>query len=162
MEEIFGLPAHPLFIHAPVVLMPLLLLGVLALAVRPQWRRRFSLGLLLATVIVLVATLLAVSSGQAFKDANDIFDDAFVGDHESLAETTRLFAFLLTGAVLAVAALDLVERRGNAPDQTASATPAWVQPASIALTAVMTILAVLATVWMIRTGHEGARITWNP
>ena len=28
--------------------------------------------------------------------------------------------------------------------------------------ALTAILAILATIWIIRTGHEGARITWDP
>lgn len=36
-----GLPVHPLVVHAVVVLLPAAVLGTIAVAVRPAWRRRY-------------------------------------------------------------------------------------------------------------------------
>ena len=35
-----GLPAHPLFLHVPVILIPVAALAALALAARPSWWTR--------------------------------------------------------------------------------------------------------------------------
>ena len=40
-DTIDGLPVHALVVHAVVVLLPLALLGTIAIAVRPAWRARF-------------------------------------------------------------------------------------------------------------------------
>ena len=36
MKTFLGLPAHPLFVHLPAVLVPLATIGVIILAVRPR------------------------------------------------------------------------------------------------------------------------------
>src|SRR3954452_24462816 len=62
----FGLPAHPLILHVPVVFVPLLGLAAIALAIRP--RERFALPVAAFSVVTLAATLLTVGAGEAFKD----------------------------------------------------------------------------------------------
>jgi hypothetical protein len=37
-----GIPAHPLLVHAVVVLIPLAALGAIAVAVRPSWNRAYA------------------------------------------------------------------------------------------------------------------------
>ena len=46
LDTVLGLPLHPLVVHAVVVLLPLVALGVMALAVVPRWRARLALPLL--------------------------------------------------------------------------------------------------------------------
>ena len=41
IHHAFGLPAHPLLLHIPVVFVPIATLGGLALAARPDWLLRF-------------------------------------------------------------------------------------------------------------------------
>ncbi|MCW2828706.1 MAG: hypothetical protein JWQ67_2322, partial [Marmoricola sp.] len=36
-----GIPLHPLVVHAVVVLLPLAILGTIAIAVRPGWRGKY-------------------------------------------------------------------------------------------------------------------------
>ncbi len=40
-DLINGIPVHPLVVHAVVVLLPLALLGTIAIAVKPAWRRPY-------------------------------------------------------------------------------------------------------------------------
>ena len=39
METIDGLPAHPLFVHLPVVLIPLAFIGAILVLAVAKWRR---------------------------------------------------------------------------------------------------------------------------
>ena len=41
IDKLFGLPAHPLLVHVPVVLVPLAALMAIAFAIRPAWLDRF-------------------------------------------------------------------------------------------------------------------------
>ncbi len=54
-----GLPAHPLLVHAVVVLIPLAALGAVAVAIRPRWNRAYAplvaAGALAAAVTATVA-----------------------------------------------------------------------------------------------------------
>lgn len=149
MKTFLGLPAHPLFVHAPLVLVPLVALAAVALAFRPQWRRRYSTALAVAALVALVATLLAVQSGEAFEPA--VRDVVNLDTHKSLAQVTRILVALFFVGSAAVAALD---RMGD-DDRP------WAGKAAQAVVAVTALVAVAGSVWMIRTGHEGAKLVWD-
>ena len=150
MESISGLPAHVLFVHAPVVLMPLSLILALWLAAKPNHRRRSGPLLVGAGAVVLVFTVLAVQSGQAFDEI--VGDRVDTGDHESLALTTQA----LVGAfVVASLALTIVDRRHRVEPRPWSARAGW------GLMGLTVVTAALATLWMVRTGDEGARLVWD-
>ena len=147
MESIFDLPAHPLFVHFPIVLVPLAALGALAVVFNIEWRRRFGPALVLATLVGAIATILAAASGEPFNELLPLGDVA--DKHRDLGETARLLSvvfFVLTAVMVAAERFK--------PDR--------VSPNVLrAMSVVVALAGVLATIWMIRTGHEGARITWD-
>jgi hypothetical protein len=164
MEQVLDTPAHPLFVHAPVVLMPLMTIAMLVVGVVPRWRRQYAWPLLIGAAVLLVATMLAVQSGEALDEA---FDGAVpTQEHKRLAETTRLFVlgfFLATAATVAVTLLG-GRRRGDdaAPSGAPLSSTAGASLLPTALAVLSLVLGVLGCVWMARTGHEGASITWCP
>lgn len=54
-DTLNGLPAHPLVVHAVVVLFPLAILGTLLIAIRPRWRVRYGPLVVAATSVASVA-----------------------------------------------------------------------------------------------------------
>lgn len=68
IHRAFGLPAHPLLIHAPVILIPVLSLALLAVSARPAWFERFGVPIGVLAVVSLAATFLAVGAGEAFRE----------------------------------------------------------------------------------------------
>ena len=62
-----GIPAHPLLVHAVVVLLPLAALGGLVIAARATWRRRFGVAVLLLTAAGVAAVPLATRTGDQLK-----------------------------------------------------------------------------------------------
>ena len=150
MESITGLPAHPLLVHAPAVLVPLLTVVLVAMAARPPWRRRLGPAVLVAALALTVATFLTVRSGEAFEEI--IGDRVDVSEHEELGQTTmRLVAGTFVVVLLTVGADRWAGRAG----------PSWLRPAGLGLSVLAALVAVAATYWMIRTGHEGARLVWD-
>lgn len=152
MKELWGLPAHPLFVHAPLVLVPLLTLGVIACAVRPRWRVRGLPLLVGGAVVAAVTSLLASQSGEAFAEAVPEIGKQ-IGRHEELAETAQM---LVIGLLVVLVVTFLVLRRARVGGK--AAVPAWLVHGLPVLSAV---LGVLATVWMLRAGHEGAEVVWG-
>ena len=68
IDTLFGLPAHPLVVHAAVILLPLAAVGLLLVAAIPRARRLSApivLGIALAAT---VAVGLAQQSGEALED----------------------------------------------------------------------------------------------
>ena len=64
-----GLPAHPLFVHVPVVLIPLSVLGALACVARPAWLERYGILLSLAAIAGMSSMFLAMQAGAALEGA---------------------------------------------------------------------------------------------
>lgn len=71
IRSLFGLPAHPLLLHAPVVLIPLLGIAAIALVIRRDWLARYGVALAIGAIVTLGATNLAVGAGEAFREARD-------------------------------------------------------------------------------------------
>src|SRR6476646_9438917 len=101
IHSAFGLPAHPLIIHVPVVFVPILGLAVLAVALHSGWFDRFGLLVAAFSVVTLAATLLAVGAGEAFRKERlrefpDLVGDPTLHDHADAGITVRLAMVILT------------------------------------------------------------------
>ncbi|MEW9531308.1 DUF2231 domain-containing protein [Microbispora sp. NPDC049125] len=153
-DQIFGLPAHALIIHAAVALTPLLALLSVAYAAVPRIRPRIDWAVVVTALGAPVAVFAAKESGEALEE--HLFSGnppASVALHETFAQP-----LLLSTAGLAVAALALVyltrPRREPAPAAGAGAVT-WV------VTAAAVILAVVAAYYAVRAGHSGATAVWG-
>lgn len=153
MLRFFDLPTHTLLVHAPVVLIPLTSIGAAAIALRPNWRRRYGWLVLAVAIAAFVSTLLAVSSGQAFDEFLD--GAAPTARHAELGEQTRFLVLVLLAVVVVVLMVGRrQDRQPTADDRRRMAT-------GIVLAVLTISIATTATVWVVMTGHEGARITWT-
>jgi uncharacterized membrane protein len=151
-ETVTGIPAHPLLVHAAVVLVPLLALFSVGYAVVPKLRDRFGWVVASLAIVTPLSTLASKLSGEAFEKrlaAKGI-------DSEILAkvQTHGSFGSLTFWAVLALAVASLLlvigVRRGVLP-----------QLAQIAGAAVVVALALVSAYYVFRTGDSGAHIVWN-
>lgn len=155
-DQIFGLPTHPLIVHAAVVLTPLLAVLVIAYAVLPllrlsHLRRRLDWAVVLSALAAPVAVFAARESGEALRDR--LFQGnvpAPVAEHESLAGPLMVLT-----AGLAVAAVLLVRfTRPRAAGPAAS-------PAVVAVSAVAVVFALAVGYYVVRLGHSGATAVWG-
>ena len=114
-DLINGIPVHPLVVHAIVVLLPLALLGTIAIAVKPAWRRPYGPLVVAAVAVSAVLAPVATSSGEQLEQR--------VGDPGKHAELgDQLIWFILPLLALTVA-LVWVDRRATktaAPAEDAS------------------------------------------
>jgi hypothetical protein len=156
IHSLFGLPAHPLLLHVPVVFVPVLGLVLLGVAARPGWLDRYGVAIGALTVASLASTILTAGAGEAFRDSGE--GGPGIAEHADAGETLRLVMIGLTAVVLAGLAL----RRAATGDGPARlyglGRQAWVAPVTRAAFA---IFAVLALFFVIRTGHLGAKQTWG-
>ncbi len=149
MDTLFGLPAHALLIHAPIVLLPIAAGVTVALAIKRTWRRRLGWWFPAGVFSIVVMVFLARSSGQAFDEALDGAVD--VTRHAELADRTFVLTIVWFVGAVALVALD---RRARGSNDRGFAPPTVVA-------SVTAFFAVLATVWLVRTGHEGADLVWR-
>ncbi|HEX2894006.1 MAG TPA: DUF2231 domain-containing protein [Marmoricola sp.] len=154
-----GLPVHPLVVHAIVVLLPLGIVGTIAMAVRPGWRHHYGWLVVAVTAAATVLVPIATSSGE---DLEKRVGDP--GEHAELGDQLIWFALPL---LLLSAALMYVDRR--AVRLAAVADPADEKGATLASgSRMLTVLAVLAVlagvaagVQVYRVGDSGARAAWG-
>lgn len=157
-DLINGLPIHPLVVHAVVVLLPLSVIGTIAIAVRPSWRRAYGWLVLGAAAAGTVLIPVATSSGE---DLEKRVGDP--GEHAELGDQLIWFALPL---LILVAALVYLDRRSAhaAPvtaedgDQRVAAAPSR----ALTTVAVLAVIASLAAgVQVYRVGDSGARAAWG-
>lgn len=145
LDTIDGLPVHALVVHGVTVLVPLTVLGVLAIVVRPRWRERF--GPLVAAVGVVATVLcpLATGSGEALE--RRVGEPA---EHAHLGDQLVWFVLPLTLLTIVLVLLDRRTRRAPGPRRTATSVVA----------VVCVLAAVAAGVQVYRVGESGARAVW--
>jgi uncharacterized membrane protein len=153
IKSLFGLPAHPLLVHLPVVLIPLAAIGALGLWWKP-WRDRFGWATVVILVVAGISTQLAIGSGQALEDSSE--RDALVRAHTSIAEEIR--PWLLVFFVVLVAFLVLARRRRPAEGDT---TRGLRDPLLIGLFVATVAFAGVSVYWVQRIGHTGAEAVWH-
>ena len=141
--DIFGLPLHPLVVHAAVVLIPLACLGALVVVVSARARERFGWLTVAFAVAAAGAAVTARLSGEAF--AQSLGGIApLIATHRQLGELTPWPAVAL--AILLPAGLLLRSR----------SKPAWV------VAAVLSVVAAVAGLVLVGlTGHSGATAVWG-
>lgn len=150
IEELFGLPAHPLVVHAAVVLLPLAAVATLVCAVVPRARRAYAPVALGLALVATVAVGLAQGSGEELEEKVD--ETELVEEHTEQGESVLPWAIAVTIAATAVTAAPAVER----PRPTLSTRT---------VTAVVVALSLVAgagATWtVIEVGHSGAKATWD-
>ena len=146
--EAFGLPAHPLILHVPVIFIPILGLAAIALAIRP--REQFLLPVAAFSVVTLAATMLTVGAGEAFQEDRAARMpgggriDPTLQNHMDAGRALRITMILLTLSLVAM----LFARR-------------WPSGVRVGLRVLTVLLAATAVFFVIRTGHLGAKLAWG-
>lgn len=163
IDNLFGLPAHPLLVHAPIVLVPLCLVAAVLMAVKPEWRRRFAVPTAVVAVVAAVSVQLAEGSGEALEER--VRETNLVEQHAEIAELAKPFVFLFVLALVAVAAWELFQqRRARSAGQEGAAATGWQATVSRLVPAAMVVTVLLggvATYEIVQTGHSGAKAVWD-
>jgi len=146
MDTLFGLPAHPLIVHLPIVAIPTLAVVAILVALRTSARERYGLAVIAFGIVTTIATFLAAASGTSL--AEEVGKVESISSHQQHGETLRLLVLLVTILLI----LQVVDLRKRGPQRDATA-----RFFSLAII----IAAVLSVVWTVLTGHSGAESVWG-
>ncbi|WP_265445232.1 DUF2231 domain-containing protein [Flexivirga meconopsidis] len=153
-DTINGLPAHPLIVHATVVLVPLAALAVILHALWPAARRRLGAATPVLAVVGLVLTWLTIGAGEALAhDLGPAGKSPAVERHEHLAEQLPPWAI----ALVVVAVGEWLWFRYDVPSRISRHTTR--RGVDVAVRVVSCVVAVGLTVMLVRVGDAGARAT---
>ena len=156
LNSLFGLPAHPLLVHAAVVLLPLAAIGTIAIAVWGDARRRIGWIVVVLGFAAFGFTLLAQESGSTLEEQVD--ESPLSEDHGQMGESMPWFALPIPIFATAVMVLD---RKRTKDEAAGVAQPAWMGPAVIVVSAAAVLSSVVGTVRVAQVGHSGAKATWE-
>jgi hypothetical protein len=150
IEELFGLPAHPLVVHAAVVLLPLAAVATLVCAAMPSARRHYAPVALAVAVAAMLAVGLAQVSGESLEEQVD--ETELVEEHAGQGERVLPWAIGVVVVAGGVTAIPLLTRRR--PAVSAKHVTAVVVAASLLVGA--------GAIWTVaEVGHSGAKATWD-
>ena len=142
ISNLFGLPAHPIIVHAVVVLVPLVALGAVGTVLWPALRERVGWIVVAGAIATAVLVPLATGSGEWLEER--VGETPLVERHAELGE--QLLPWVVGLALAAFAFMLLVHRASR-----------WLALVGAVATVV---LAVGATVNVTLIGHSGAEATW--
>jgi hypothetical protein len=166
-----GLPAHPLFLHVPVILIPVVGIAALALAARPAWWAAHGVWVTAVAVVGLGALNLTMGAGKALRADLGIPIAGFGGPggqasliarHEHAADLLRIFMILFTA--LLIVSLAVYRGESGLGISALDRLLAGVRDsaaATIALRAATAVLALLCLYFVFHTGDLGAKAVWQ-
>lgn len=155
---LFGLPLHPLVVHAVVVLVPAAVLGALVVALWPAARRRWGWPVLVVLALATVSIPLATSTGEGLE--HDLPRTAALATHTELGDQLLIVVAPLLLVVLALVLLDR-SRRADGPGSAAATRGTLRRVVVIGLAVVTVLLAGASAVQVVRIGDSGARAAWG-
>lgn len=163
MIDTFGdMPAHPLLVHIPVVVVILAMVGVVAMALRPAWLRTYGPVVAALAGIGFVGAVLAASSGEALEEdfeETGMTITATLHDHAEMGEQARLFIGLFF--VLTLAWVVFAWWRRRVGEERATAVTRRPRLLGITFAVLSVVSGAAATVSVVATGHSGASSVWE-
>ena len=168
-DLINGIPVHPLVVHAVVVLLPLTVVGTIAIAVVPRWRLTYGPLVVIAALVSTILIPVATSSGEELEKR--------VGDVDHHAEMGEMLIWFAIPLLVLVTALWWLERRQGrtADSETGSTAGSHARTEAgyasieagpgrtlVTVVAVFAVVAALATAFQVyRVGDSGAKAVWE-
>ncbi|MFF7793840.1 DUF2231 domain-containing protein [Streptomyces sp. NPDC007991] len=152
-----GLPAHVLFVHFVIVLVPLSALALVVCAAWPASARRLGLLLPILTLVTLASVPVATHAGEWLEQHVD--SDPLVRKHAELGD--GLLPWALGLFVVSAVVWWTARRSAPTPDGTAGAS--W-SPSILLRSAVVVLslaVGVGAVVDVYRIGDSGAKAAWH-
>jgi hypothetical protein len=157
-----GLPAHPLFVHVPVVLIPTTIVAAIVFMAKPQWFSRYGIALALASIVAMSSVFLTMQAGAALRAALHLQGQAakLISEHSQAAHILAIVYVAFTATLILTFAAQRIS--GGMPtglrmvDGLLSSRSMFT-----ALRVVLVLLSIGAGYMCFRTGDLGAKAVWQ-
>jgi uncharacterized membrane protein len=148
-SEVFGLPVHPLLVHATVVFVPLAVAMVIGAVLVPRFRAWAGSLPAAVSLVALILTPLSTATGENLE--HDLPNSALIERHAQLGD--QLLFFTIALFVFATGYWWLT-RRGVAENR-------WPRRLVVGVGVLAIVTAVATGVQVARIGHSGAEAAWS-
>jgi hypothetical protein len=162
LDSLFGLPAHPLVVHAAVVLIPLAAIGVCVIAFWPRARRALGWVVLGLAFVGMVSGFLAKESGEGLEE--NVKETKAVEEHAEMGDSGLIAGGLVFLAAAGVMAVDVLERqraRRGGVEAGGAARAGSLRTLGTVVGVVAVVLSVGGAARIVQIGHSGAQATWE-
>ena len=165
-EEILGIPAHPLLIHAAVVFIPLQVAAAIAYAAVPFTRRYIWWVVLALAVIAPGAVWFAKLSGTALKARlirNGVVSNEFlpkIDQHNTFGDMTAYFSTAL-GVLMLLMVLVVTKRPAEGERSTSLLPAGGNMVVSVLMMVGIIVIGGFTGYYVFRTGDSGAHMIWE-
>ncbi len=148
-NDFYGLPLHPLIVHATVVMIPLAALTVLMSALWPRfraWAGPLPAGI---SLVGLILVPLSTSTGETLE--KHVAPSALLEEHTKLADGLLPWMIGLFAVSVIGYAIHWRSKHGHSMRQTVA----------VVVAALAVVAVVGTTVQVARIGHSGAKAAWD-
>ncbi len=157
-----GLPAHPLFVHVPVVLIPTTIVVAIVFVVKREWLSRYGIALALVSIVAMSSIFLTMQAGAALRAALHLQGQAavLISEHSHAAHILAIVYVAFTATLIVTFAAQRIS--GGMPtglgfvDRLLSP-----KPVVSALCVALVLLSIGAGYMTFRTGDLGAKAVWQ-
>ena len=157
-----GLPAHPLFVHVPVVLIPSTVVAAVVFAFKREWLSRYGIALAVVSIVAMSSIFLTMQAGAALRAALNLQGQAakLISEHSQAAHILAIVYVAFTATLIVTFAAQRIS--GGMPtglgilDEALS--PRWMLTG---LRVALVLLSIVAGYMVFRTGDLGAKAVWE-
>jgi uncharacterized membrane protein len=157
-----GLPAHPLFVHVPVVLIPTTVVAAIVFMVKPEWLTRYGIALALVSIVAMSSIFLTMQAGSALRAALHLQGQAahLISEHAQAAHILAYIYVVFTATLIVTFA---AQRISSGMPTGLGIVDRLLSPKSTftALRVVLVLLSIGAGFMVYRTGTLGAQAVWQ-
>ena len=157
-----GLPAHPLFVHVPVILVPTTIVAAIVFVIKPQWLTRYGIALAVVSIVAMSSVFLAMQAGAALRGALNLQGQAakLISEHSQAAHILAIVYVLFTATVIVTFAAQRISS-GMPTGLDILDSLLSPRPMLTALRLVLVLLSIVAGYMCFRTGDLGAKAVWE-
>jgi hypothetical protein len=157
-----GLPAHPLFVHVPVILIPTTVLAAVVFVFKREWLARYGIALAVVSIVAMSSIFLTMQAGAALRGELNLQGQAakLISEHSQAAHILAIIYVVFTATLI----VTFAAQRISAGMPTGLAvldellSPRWVLGG---LRVALVLLSIGAGYMCFRTGDLGAKAVWQ-
>ncbi len=157
-----GLPAHPLFVHVPVILIPATIVAALVCVAKPVWLSRYGIALAVVSIVAMSSVFLTMQAGAALRAALNLQGQAanLISQHAQAAHILAVVYVVFTATVIVTFA---AQRISGGMATGLRIVDGVLSSKSLfkALRVVLVLLSLGAGYMTFRVGDLGAKAVWE-
>ena len=157
-----GLPAHPLFVHVPVILIPATIIAAIVCVIKPDWLTRYGIALAAVSIVAMSSTFLAMQAGGALRGELNLQGSAahLIDQHSQAAHILAIVYVAFTAVVIVTFAS---QRISSGMPTGLGIVDRLLSPRSMftTLRVLLAVLSIAAGVMTFRVGDLGAKAVWQ-